>query len=48
MSSQSIVLTIHNKQDVIKKVIKGIYNNTSEPYELIIVLMDVLIIQRKL
>ena len=37
MSSQSIVLTIHNKQDVIKKVIKGIYNNTSEPYELIIV-----------
>lgn len=37
MKYQSIVLTIHNKQDVIKKVIKGIYKYTRQPYELVIV-----------
>ena len=34
----SIVLTVHNKGWLIDKVIQGIVDNTTEPYELIVVI----------
>jgi len=34
----SIVLTVHNKEWLIDKVIEGIVINTTEPYELIVVI----------
>jgi len=34
----SIVLTVHNKELLIDKVIEGIVLNTTEPYELIVVI----------
>ena len=34
----SIVLTVHNKEWLIDKVIEGIILNTTEPYELIVVI----------
>ena len=34
----SIVLTVHNKDWLIEKVIEGIYKYTAEPYELIVVI----------
>lgn len=33
----SIVLTIHNKEKIIKKILMGIVRNTPQPYELIII-----------
>ena len=34
----SIILTVHNKDWLLEKVLEGIYYNTRTPYELIIVL----------
>jgi glycosyltransferase involved in cell wall biosynthesis len=34
----SIILTIHNKDWMIEKVVEGICKNTTEPYELIVVI----------
>lgn len=34
----SIVLTVHNKDWLIERVIEGIYKYTAEPYELIVVI----------
>ena len=47
MISQSVVLTVHNKEKLIKKVLKSILKNTSSPFELVMVLMDVMTNQRK-
>ena len=38
MANHSIVLTVHNKEKLIKKVLKNIVKNTKQPYELIVVL----------
>ena len=38
MSNHSIVLTVHNKEKLIKKVLKNIVKHTKQPYELIVVL----------
>ena len=37
MIFHSILLTVHNKQDMIKKVVSSITKNTKGPYELLIV-----------
>ena len=37
MTFHSILLTVHNKQDMIKKVVSSITKNTKGPYELLIV-----------
>ena len=34
----SIILTVHNKDWLIERVIEGIYKYTAEPYELIVVI----------
>jgi glycosyltransferase involved in cell wall biosynthesis len=34
----SIILTVHNKDWLIERVIEGIYKYTTEPYELIVVI----------
>ncbi len=37
MISHSVVLTVHNKEKLIKKVLKSILKNTSSPFELVMV-----------
>ena len=37
MIAHSVVLTVHNKEKLIKKVLKSILKNTSSPFELVVV-----------
>ena len=44
----SIVLTVHNQEGVIKKILSGIEDNTEGSMNSLLYLMVVLIIQRKM